>query len=407
MLDENGFERDAAPSRWVMVAIWALVPLAATAFGLAVVAIFGIQTAAKERDAAATGLARIRQADMAAPRAAITATEASVARMPPQIAVEEALGSLSTELARDVRNRREVEGTMEVPSEASVGARSRLPAAEAGPPQLLASHSPAVEPSPTSSNRLPPSVPLPEVLEPQVLPEAYPLAVPASAVASGQAAPDTPLPQLLGPQALADHPPATAASPMAASHSASEAPLPQAVEPSVPQRSVAAETLAALPVLPVEPVETQPRAAPAGPVVPSSNPLPPAELVRGLAPRATDPALNRLEAVPRVVVVAPALTPPRVFIHRPADVGGGAAETVARRLGRQGVAVAAIRPVRATPSASEIRYFHEADRAAAVGLAQQMPGPAWRVRDFASYAKPPPPGTLEVWLPKGFAVGGN
>ncbi|MBL6080810.1 hypothetical protein JMJ56_22605 [Belnapia sp. T18] len=105
--------------------------------------------------------------------------------------------------------------------------------------------------------------------------------------------------------------------------------------------------------------------------------------------------------------VPPPLAASRVFIHQPASATDGAAEALARRLDRQGVAVAAIRPVRVTPSAPEIRYFYEADKAAALDLVPILAGLAWRVRDFSSYAKPPRPGTLEMWLPGSMAVSGN
>lgn len=377
MLDENGFERDTAPSRWVMMAIWASVPLAAAAFGLAIVVIFGIQTAAKERDAIAAGLARVRQAELAAPRAAATATEASVPPMPLQIAAEETSGPPPVEPARDFRSRREVVDAIELPSEEPVGVAGLLPSGEDRPPQPLAEHPPAAAALPMASSR---------------------------------AAPEAPLPQMRGLQALAEHSPAVPAPPVAASRLAPEKPLlqvlgPQAVKPPVPQRSAAGEALAALPVPPVEPVETRPDVTSAGPVAPVSNPPPGAEMVRGPAPGAAGLAQDRLQVAPTASVVGPALAPRRVFIHQPTDARGGAAEAVARRLGRQRVAVAAIRPVRATPSAPEIRYFYEADRAAAAGLARQLSGPAWRVRDFASYAKPPRPGTLEIWLPSGMAIG--
>jgi len=115
-------------------------------------------------------------------------------------------------------------------------------------------------------------------------------------------------------------------------------------------------------------------------------------------------ALDREAAAARAPVVAVPPAASRVFIHQPTSARDGVAEAVARRLGRHGVTVAAIRPVRATPSAPEIRYFHADDRAAALNLARQLGGQTWRVRDFLSYAKPPRPGTLEIWLPGGMVA---
>lgn len=103
-------------------------------------------------------------------------------------------------------------------------------------------------------------------------------------------------------------------------------------------------------------------------------------------------------AAPRLAAATTAL--PRVFLHHAGQPD--AAATLARALHGDRFAVAEIRAVRATPNDPAVRYFHAADRPAAVALAQrlgQASGTAWRVRDFTFFRPPADPGTLEVWVP--------
>ncbi len=88
---------------------------------------------------------------------------------------------------------------------------------------------------------------------------------------------------------------------------------------------------------------------------------------------------------------------PRVFIHH--REAGPAARALADALRRDGFEVADIRPVPATPSAREIRYFHAGDVVAAGQLLRHLGDAGWRLRDFRHYPVPPRQGTLEVWLP--------
>ena len=117
------------------------------------------------------------------------------------------------------------------------------------------------------------------------------------------------------------------------------------------------------------------------------------------ANRATGDARPVPDAHTEVAAAPAAPATPRVFIHHRLPAGTTAADALAARLRRAGIAVAAIRSVAATPSAREIRYFHSDDGSQAADLARLLGAPAWRVRDFRGYPAPPRPGTLEIWLP--------
>lgn len=82
----------------------------------------------------------------------------------------------------------------------------------------------------------------------------------------------------------------------------------------------------------------------------------------------------------------------RAFIHHAGSPA--AAARLADRL-PPGIALAEIRPVRATPSAGDVRFFFAADRPAAQAMAQRL---GLRLRDMSHFRPLPQPGTLEVWL---------
>jgi hypothetical protein len=98
---------------------------------------------------------------------------------------------------------------------------------------------------------------------------------------------------------------------------------------------------------------------------------------------------------------APGALPQRVYIHYPRS--SEAAATAARdALLGAGVPQVDIVPVRLTIDQSNIRYYHDADRAAADALsalmAPTLPGGPPVARDFTDYPTPPASGKVEVWL---------
>lgn len=119
----------------------------------------------------------------------------------------------------------------------------------------------------------------------------------------------------------------------------------------------------------------------------------------------TAPAPSRAAPQPVTAWTAPrfaaAAAPlPRVFLHHAGQPE--VAATLARGVHGEAFAVAEIRAVRATPNDPAVRYFHAADRPAALALARRLgeaSGTTWRVRDFTFFRPPADPGTLEVWVP--------
>jgi hypothetical protein len=102
--------------------------------------------------------------------------------------------------------------------------------------------------------------------------------------------------------------------------------------------------------------------------------------------------------------------PTRIFIHYPAGAADAAAraQALAQLLRQRGAGVVEIRPVPFAIASGGVRYFHAADRAAAVRLLgltrsalagsegnRMPPTPG----DFSYFRPSPSPGTLEVWLP--------
>ena len=339
MLDENGFERSAPISRWIIVAIWASVPLAAVAFGLAIVAMFDIGGVARGRDVAAARPAHDRQARPVAPQAPVVVAEAEAAtplRISSQTVRQEAPNVSFAESMHDIAPGR-------------FGGN--------GPEWTSESFGEAVTPPRMEGD---------EAASPHLRVESV-----------HQAEREPPSRQFV---------------------------VPQDVEPQAPRWATVDPASAAL-LLP--PVVVDPGVASVGQSVLASNPPPVADRLHAQIPAAVNLNRSQTAVVRRESVVASLSAPSRVFIHRATNARDDASEALARRLGQQGIVVAAIRPVRATPSTPEIRYFYEADKARAMDLAGRLTGPAWRVRDFLAYEKLPRPGTLEVWLPNGMTPAAN
>lgn len=88
-----------------------------------------------------------------------------------------------------------------------------------------------------------------------------------------------------------------------------------------------------------------------------------------------------------------------VVLHRANSApAAAAASAVAETLRGHGFAVQALRATSFVPTTPVVRYFHEADRAAATALAERL-GPGWAAQDFRAFQPQPAPQTLEVWLP--------
>jgi hypothetical protein len=102
----------------------------------------------------------------------------------------------------------------------------------------------------------------------------------------------------------------------------------------------------------------------------------------------------------------------RLFVHHTAgDPGATArARALAERLRDRGAAVVIVRPVPFAVRGLSVRYFHDADRAAATAAVADAAavagdpadqGAALRPADFTSFRPAPRPGTIEIWLPGG------
>lgn len=115
-------------------------------------------------------------------------------------------------------------------------------------------------------------------------------------------------------------------------------------------------------------------------------------LQRGPAPVATETlTAPQLEAERRALRI--------VVLHRANSApAAAAASAVAETLRGHGFEVQALRGISFVPSIPVIRYFHDADRAAATSLAERL-GQGWVAQDFRAFQPQPAPQTLEVWLP--------
>jgi hypothetical protein len=120
-----------------------------------------------------------------------------------------------------------------------------------------------------------------------------------------------------------------------------------------------------------------------------------------LAPAgAPDPATASAAPAPVAEPPARAALPARATVHYPPSAGAEA-EAAAAALREAGIGVETI-PVGFAITRTNVRFYHEADQAAAdavVGLiAAGAVGEAPLARDFTDYATPPAPGKVEVWL---------
>lgn len=88
-----------------------------------------------------------------------------------------------------------------------------------------------------------------------------------------------------------------------------------------------------------------------------------------------------------------------VVLHRAnSAAAAAAASAIAETLRGHGFEVQALRGTSFVPTTPVVRYFHEADRAAATALAERL-GPGWAAQDFRAFQPQPAPQTLEIWLP--------
>lgn len=139
---------------------------------------------------------------------------------------------------------------------------------------------------------------------------------------------------------------------------------------------------------------------------------PPAVVRAASAPRAApQPPPVLVDATPDTVPAAPLdsatdatpVSEARVFIHHlPED--RDAAEDLADLLAERGWRIADLRAVGAAVRAANARYYHRSDALAAAtlagDLAEETGAPA-ATRNMRGFARPPRPGTLEIWLPPG------
>lgn len=173
--------------------------------------------------------------------------------------------------------------------------------------------------------------------------------------------------------------------------------VPDAVAEPIPIVTEAPQPLAAPSDTPISsdaamPVETfAPEPGAAGPALPDSQvgaPPRPATLQENVAP--TPPAPR--PAPSGTVVEAETL---RVTILAPARVARSLTEDIASNIQSDGHELVRIRDVDFNISARNVRYFHEADRAAAASLAERYDA---ELRDFTWFRPQPLEGTAELWL---------
>ena len=149
-------------------------------------------------------------------------------------------------------------------------------------------------------------------------------------------------------------------------------------------------------------------AAEAGLGIPIPHPrptaMPSAPETRSADRSGTEQVANLEAGAEEIAQLAP-LFLGRVFVHYagPAgdEVGRGRAERIARVLEDDGYRIGAIRPTGFAIRTSSVRYFHEADRAAAARLRSDLPpslAESTLIMDFTSYEPRPRPGTIELWL---------
>lgn len=171
------------------------------------------------------------------------------------------------------------------------------------------------------------------------------------------------------------------------------APPPAAARPAAtPEPSAAAPPPSARPLAAGEPPA---REAPVRPAPPAPAPAPPAEVLP-----APDRGLSAAAVLPDSA---------RLFIHHSAGDPATAARAraLAQRLQQRGASVVIVRPVPFGIRGLSVRFFHEADRAAAAAVLGDVAsfggsrsGPV-RPTDFTAFEPAPRPGTIEIWLPGG------
>jgi hypothetical protein len=166
-----------------------------------------------------------------------------------------------------------------------------------------------------------------------------------------------------------------------------EAPDPAAAQPWAP--AFAAAPSPDGPAGLAEPArERAPAVASGAPALPE-----PAQAAAAARPSPPAPAVEEAAAPP---------LPSRVFIHYPRSAEAAAAE-LRTTIEAAGVGQVEVIPVGYAISRSNIRYYHDADAAAAGALsglvAPALPSEtAPGARDFTDYATPTAPGSVELWL---------
>ncbi len=186
-------------------------------------------------------------------------------------------------------------------------------------------------------------------------------------------------------------------------------PAPPETTPAVPSAGSAPDRPVPLPALP-RPPRLPVLGVPALPAPPASEPgairaalhapergvaAGPA-LVRPAAPGAAPDAVMTVPPAMPVRPVPPAPPAGTVFVHAPGSLDRATVEEEAKRIASAtGLAVELRDPVGFKISSSNVRFFHEADREAAAGVAGALSA---RLRDFTSFRPSPEPGTIEVWL---------
>ena len=120
--------------------------------------------------------------------------------------------------------------------------------------------------------------------------------------------------------------------------------------------------------------------------------------------KSTTPALPTASssAAERGPVLAPQAASPLLYIHVGGDAQRAYAESIIKPLARHGIRVSGIRIVSVGPPASDLRYFHSADRGEAVRInrALDLVGkPAQRLNYVQGFEDQKARSQYELWLP--------
>ncbi|WP_299819921.1 hypothetical protein [uncultured Jannaschia sp.] len=284
-----------------------------------------------------------------------------IAIVPP--AADEAASTVRAQTASEPAKIATAEQPAPAPSAATPAAGPEDAAPSSVPPRTGSEGRPALANDAAADGEVasvPDALPAPG---PPVRAGSRPGLAPADAVGTGDATPVAPL----RPGAV---PPAATAVQRPVSDDGASVP------PALPQDAKTGPVALAT----ASPATLRPSVERDAPLAPPANPAPPSQTATA-APPASQPA--------------------RVAVHYPA-VAPAEADLVSAELSDAGFADVTVYPASIRISSTQVRFYHESDRAAAEAVAAStstaFDGAAVAVRSFTDAGARPPEGFLEVWL---------